>query len=164
MSDRKQIERDHAEQMAAKLSPEEYALWRTTPVASRISVHQDSILIMWSLEGDQPKLIDVFTVVEVRASWRLGMSLRLDSKSYSEVPLWITHEPTPLFGKPVFVWMPFMPDVRYERHPRADGWVMRTSLSVRTQSHPDTLTDGDIYLTSIGEFRGRYPQFASTRF
>lgn len=161
--DRKQFEKEMVEQAAHRMPLTDYAGWQLARVAHRVSIHEGSLLVLWCLRADhQPELLDVFRAEQIDADWTCGIEVLMVARNGSAT--WVSHDPMRLAGENVFVWIPFAPDIRYERHPKKDGYVLRASLAMRINSHPDSAVPGDCYLMPVGEFRGRFPQFATTRF
>ena len=157
---RRHQEIDLAEQAAERMSLEEYARWQRARVAHRVSVHVGCIMVAWHMTAAR--------VPQVRRAALIVTDLQMDAGNGVCIVFndtWtVGHKPSHLDGLCPFVWVPFFPDVRWEPHPQGEGMVLRVAMAMRFNSHPDHWTAGDTYLTPVGEFRGRFPQFAETKF
>lgn len=164
VADRKLLEVAYAEKAAEALPLEDYARWQVCTVAHRVSVQRGSVLVLYKMHADgRPEPLQSFKLTEIDLSWNTGLQLSFLSSGLSQMDYHVKQSPD-MLAHDIFCWTPFFPDVRYEPHPEGEGWLLRTALCIRMRSHPDHPVPGDTYLMPVGEFRGRFPQYASVRF
>jgi len=162
-SDRQTEEVTLVEAAAALLPLHQYAKWQRLRISHRISVHEGLVLVLWKAKADgSPEVMDSFELTGLHVDFTHGVELCLTSKE--EGSTLVAQRPTELHPD-VFVWCPYHNDVRWLPNTKVPGRsVLRLSLAMKMRSHPTHWVAGDTYLTPVGEFRHKWPQFANTRF
>jgi hypothetical protein len=163
-TNRQEEEREMVEAAAQTLPVEAYAAWQRLRVPHRISVHKGCVLVLWKACADgTPDVVSACEVVSADMSFERGVSLGLKwrgvfgTQEISQVPSQLHPD--------VFAWCPYHNDVRWLPHPQnPEQQVLRLSLVMKMRSHPSFWVAGDTYLTPVGEFRHKWPQYASMKF
>lgn len=163
-TDRQTAEIELVEAAAALLPLHQYAKWQRLRIAHRISVHEGCVLVLWKAKADgSPEVVDSCELRAVSADFTSGIALEFRWGNTAR-PSWVGQKPAQVHDD-VFVWCPYHNDVRWLPNPKAPGRsVLRLSLAMKMRSHPAHWVAGDTYLTPVGEFRHKWPQFSGTRF
>lgn len=160
--DRRAHEAELVQRFAENLSLEDFARWQTLRTGHRVSTHHNAVLILWKAKADgSPEILSWFTVTNLGIGLD-GMRIDLTDR-YGERTS-VTNQPVALHPA-VFVWAPFYNEVRRlpnSKDPRQ--MIIRTAIAMRIKSHQLRWIAGDVYLTPVGEFRVKWPQYKDQRF
>ena len=161
------IERNLAAQLSKEHQPAScHTEWTNAGFTFRVLTHYNKIFVVWRQGSNGPQALGKFRVVEFELDSRngIGVCIESDLGSAPDGMQWVSHDPSRLFDLPVFAHVPFISEVTYipESHD-PDNFVVRVPLVFKTASNPAAAKPNDIYVTQIGEFRGRYPEFADLK-
>ena len=157
------IERSLAAQLSKENQPPScHTEWVNAGFTFRILTHYDKILVVWRQGPKGPQVLGKLRITEFELDSRngLGVCIESDLGSKPDGMQWVSHDPSRLFDLPVFAHVPFISEVTYIPESQdAGNFVVRVPLVFKTASNPSAPKLNDIYVTQIGEFRGRYPEF-----
>ncbi len=161
------IERSLAAQLSKQIqSPKDHDEWTNSGFTFRVLVHYDKILVVWKQGLKGPQVLGKLRITEFELDSRngLGVCIESDLGSKPDGMQWVSHDPSRLFDLPVFAHVPFISEVTYIPESQdTSNFVVRVPLVFKTASNPSAAKLNDIYVTQIGEFRGRYPEFADLK-
>lgn len=165
--DKPQLERLWT-QKAAKdtLSPQDYMLWQELGSTHRLYVGIGRTLLVWQADNGVPSPVCGVHIESANASF--GQGFKLSLRRHDNWVAQISHTPTKLPGLPLFAWVPCFSEVRWAPidYDQPEGQrYLTVPLCIKMQSNPAKgLVEGDIYVSSVMQFRQDWPQLKNLQF
>lgn len=163
MTQRLYLERSLATDCSlASQSEQDHLDWTNSGFTFRVLCHYDKLFVIWKHADSGPEVLGRIRVINLDACTRDGLGVCLDTNitSKDDGAHWVSHNPSRLFGLPVFAHVPFISEVSYTPEGRTpEKFVTRFPLVFKTCSNPNDPVIGDTYVTQLGEFRNTYPEF-----
>lgn len=161
------LERSLAAQNSQKhQTAEDHTAWNKSGFTFRSLCHYNKIYVVWKQCLDGPQVLGRFRVINLELSTQEGLGVCIESDVGEGIDgtQWVNHNPTRLFGLPVFAHIPYLCEVSYTPEGRnPDHFITRIPIVIKTTNNPSTPKVGNIYVTQIGEFRATYPELAELK-
>ena len=141
--------------------------WINSGFTFRTLCHYDKIFVVWKQGINGPQILGKLRIINVGLDTYDGFEVCIESDIESfaiDGTQWIGHNPTRLFGLPVFAHIPYICEVTFTPDGRCpDKSILRFPVVFKTEGNPAMPKVGKIYVTQIGEFRGLHPEFADLK-
>lgn len=163
--DKPALEREWIEWLAQAFQGAQRRLWNRLGYVHRLAARDNSTYIIWEVVDGSPLVRDYATVVDMVASFKQGLCVKLCLSSDPQVintkHFEVSHAPVQLNNYPLFMWIPFFNEMRFASYfwsnPQA-ARELQFSLCVKQQSDSETvLVNGEFHVTLLSKFQKQWP-------
>lgn len=123
-------------------TPEKQPSWAATSTGHRFMCYAGKVLTAYKLVGEVPIIVNSWTMVDVKADSSSGFLSQWED--YYGSMVYVGHVPVELTNR-CFLWHNHSSG--YEFTERYGSPSLRLSMTIRTQTHPNTKLEGVTYLT-----------------
>jgi len=137
--------------------------WHILNHTERIWVKAGDVLVLWSWTGTAPVVEKLLRIEDFNLDLKTGITIavKLADSSPAEQSAEITHQPQPISGTSVYMWVPYFstltwtPKVYKDTHAKREltlGVCIRTQLD-KTRGP----RKGHHYVTTLAKFKTEWP-------